>query len=188
MAVSSFTLSQSTIVGGQIAGGTLTLSAPAPVGGEFIFINSADSATGTPLAQVYFAAGSTSETFSFPTDTVSQSNVLSLFAGGQSVSLTLLPYSADSPQSTGPGRVAQGAVGIARPQSVWPIDTGNLSYGSIRSSMSQGVLQQSGGSGSEGPVTPNPNASTTGLSGTATALQRLNILNAGTSPSPAPPE
>ncbi|MDR3692404.1 MAG: PQQ-binding-like beta-propeller repeat protein [Fimbriimonas sp.] len=90
----TFTCSPSSIVGGDFPTGTITLVAPAPVGGAMVFLSSSD-ASGMPPGTVTIPAGSSTATFPIPNLGVDSNTSMTLSANlgatTKTCSLTLLP-------------------------------------------------------------------------------------------------
>ena len=90
-ALSSLTLSPSSVTGGGTSQGTVTLSAPAPAGGAVVTLSSGNTAVATVPASVTVAGGATSATFTVTTRTVSTTTAVSISAahGGVTKTATL---------------------------------------------------------------------------------------------------
>jgi len=88
-ALSSITLSASTVVGGSLVTGTATLTAAAPAGGAVVSLSSADPVTVPPSVTV--PGGSTTATFSAVTRVVGGTIIATISGsyGGASASATL---------------------------------------------------------------------------------------------------
>lgn len=114
-ALSTISLSPSTVVGGNSATGTARLSAAAPPGGTVVALSDNSAATSVP-ASVTVAAGTTSRTFTVTTSAVSVQTpvVVSGSAGGvtRSATLTLNPPTPAAPTLQSPGN---GVTGVAQP-------------------------------------------------------------------------
>jgi hypothetical protein len=85
-ALSSLTLSGTSVVGGTVVTGAATLTAPAPVGGVVVTLTSDNTVATTMPPSVTVTGGSTTASFAVITHPVpsSQSSVIVATAGGQS--------------------------------------------------------------------------------------------------------
>lgn len=70
VSLANMTLASSSVAGGSLMTGTVTLSAAAPAGGTTVGLSSSDSSVGSVPASVTVAAGSTTATFSVTTRAV----------------------------------------------------------------------------------------------------------------------
>ncbi len=114
IAIISLAISQSPVVGGNQAQGTITLNGPAPAGGFDISLTSSDSAATVPLS-VAVAGGSTTDTFTINTVGVS-SQTTSTISGSDGTNtatgnLTIYPANLTS-LSISPTSVAGGSTAI----------------------------------------------------------------------------
>ena len=163
VALSSLTVSPTTVAGGQSANGTVTLTGPAPSGGLTVNLSSS-SASATAPASVFVAVGTTSAPFTIATTAVSASTSATFTAayGGvtKQASLTITP-----PALTGVSLVPSSVVGGAS-------STGTLT---LSSAAPQGGLSVSLSSGTPatvpGSVTVAAGASSAGFTVTTTAVQ-----------------
>ncbi len=87
-ALNSISISPATIVGGQSATGTVTLTSAAGSGGAVVALSSSNSAMAQVPASVTVPAGATSATFSMTTATVTSSTSVTLTASYASLSMT----------------------------------------------------------------------------------------------------
>jgi hypothetical protein len=112
VALSSLTLSQTTVVGGNSVTGTVTLSAAAPSAGFVVSLSSSNATLARVPASVTVAAGATSASFTVTTAAVNdtQSATITATGGGVSraVTLTVVPQSVDQRGSVS---LALGCVG-----------------------------------------------------------------------------
>ena len=69
-ALSSLTIAPPTVSGGQVATGTVSLSAPAPAGGAVVSLSTSNPGTATVPASVVVAGGSTTAGFTIATQSV----------------------------------------------------------------------------------------------------------------------
>ncbi len=99
LALSTLSLSPTTVVGGNPAQGTVTLTGAAPSGGAVVAITSSNSAVASTPQNVTVAAGATSASFSVSTAAVSASTPVTITAsfGGVTRSATLTVTSANTP-------------------------------------------------------------------------------------------
>ncbi len=90
-ALSAIALSPTSVVGGNTAQGTATLTNAAPAGGALVALSSSNPSTATVPANVSVAAGATSRTFSVSTLSVTASTLATITAafGGATRSATL---------------------------------------------------------------------------------------------------
>lgn len=79
-ALSSLTLSPTSVVGGATSTGTVMLTAPAPSGGATVNLASSNTAAATVPASVLIGAGTTSKTFSVTTKSVKKNTNVSVTA------------------------------------------------------------------------------------------------------------
>ena len=86
--LSSVSVSPSTVVGGNSATGTATLSAAAPTGGALVSLSSSNTAVATVPANVTIAAGATSATFTTATSGVAGSTSVTISATHGTVTRT----------------------------------------------------------------------------------------------------
>ena len=115
-------LSPSTVVGGNTAQGTATLTSAAPSGGAVVTLSSSNTGIATVPASATVATGATSATFTVSTATVSasaQATITGAYGGStRSATLTVTPPSAPaalsavsvSPTTVTGGASAQGTV------------------------------------------------------------------------------
>ncbi len=89
--LSSLTLNPTTVVGGSISTGTVTLSGPAPSGGAIVSLTSSNTAVARVPASVTVAAGQSTAAFSVTTYAVTTATSVTLTASysGNKVSATL---------------------------------------------------------------------------------------------------
>jgi len=87
-ALSSLSLSPSSVVGGSSSTGTASLNAPAPPGGSMVSLTSSNTAIATVPATVMVAAGATSATFSAATKAVASSTTINISAAYSGVTET----------------------------------------------------------------------------------------------------
>lgn len=110
-AVSSVSLSPTSVFGGQSSTGTITLNGPAGSQGATVTLSGGDSSVSYP-STVTVAAGATSATFSITTSivAVNTSEVLSagLNSGSKSATLTVKPAGIVSSMSFSPSSIAAG--------------------------------------------------------------------------------
>ena len=94
-ALSTISLSPSSVVGGNTSVGTATLTSPAPSGGIVVTLSSSNTSVATVPASVTVSSGATSATFTVATSPVSQSTsvVITGTAGGvtRTATLTVTP-------------------------------------------------------------------------------------------------
>lgn len=99
VAVSSLTLSQTTVVGGNPVTGTVTLSAAAPADGLVVSLTSSNAAVASVPPSVTVPAGATSANFTVTTTAVNdtQSATITATGGGasRSVTLSVVPQSVE---------------------------------------------------------------------------------------------
>jgi hypothetical protein len=102
--LSTLTLSPTSVVGGNSAQGTVTLTAVAPSGGAVVSLSSSNTTVATVPASVTVAAGSTSATFTVTTRSVTTSTPVTISAayGGvtRTATLTVTPQAPPPPPST----------------------------------------------------------------------------------------
>jgi hypothetical protein len=79
-AIATLTLNRTTVVGGNPAVGTVTLSGPAPSGGATVMLSSSNPALASVPASIVVAAGATSNTFSVITSAPKKSASATLTA------------------------------------------------------------------------------------------------------------
>jgi hypothetical protein len=80
-APSTVTLTQTGVIGGKTVGGSVTLNAPAPVGGLTVSLSSSNPSVATPPVSVQVAAGATtSPNFKIATNPVSSQTVVTISA------------------------------------------------------------------------------------------------------------
>jgi hypothetical protein len=93
--LSAVTLSPATVVGGNAAQGTATLTSAAPSGGAVVTLSSSNTSAATVPASVTVPAGATSATFAISTSTVAASTLVPVTAnaGGvaRTATLTVIP-------------------------------------------------------------------------------------------------
>ncbi|HEY3161196.1 MAG TPA: hypothetical protein VGJ78_19660 [Vicinamibacterales bacterium] len=92
--LSTLSLSPTTVTGGTSSQGTVTLSGPAPSGGSVVTLSSSNTAVATVPASVTVAAGSTSQTFTVTTATVSaatSATITGTLGVSRSATLTVNP-------------------------------------------------------------------------------------------------
>jgi hypothetical protein len=100
-ALSALTLSPTSVVGGNSAQGTVTLTSAAPSGGAIVTLSSSNTAVATVPASVTIAGGATSATFTIPTQTVTASSSVTISAAYGGVSKTAtLTVTAQPPPTT----------------------------------------------------------------------------------------
>lgn len=114
-ALSTLTLSQTTVVGGTPVTGTVTLTAAAPSGGFVVSLSSNNTNAATVPPSVTVAAGETRASFTVTTNTVtnSQSSTIVATAGGVTRSSTLT-VTTESDATTGSVSLARGGTGSGR--------------------------------------------------------------------------
>ncbi len=118
LAVSSVTLSPTSVIPGTSSTGTVTLNEAAPTGGAVVTLTSGNTAAATVPANVTVPAGSTSATFTVTTLSVTTSTAVSITAAysgsSQSATLTVAPLLVSSvtlsPKSVIPGTSSTGTV------------------------------------------------------------------------------
>ena len=101
--LSTLSLSPATVTGGTSSQGTLTLSGPAPSGGSVVTLSSSNTAVATAPASVTVAAGSTSQTFTVTTATVSaatSATITGTLGVSRSATLTVNPAATTPPAPT----------------------------------------------------------------------------------------
>lgn len=130
-ALSSISVSATTISAGQTGVGTVNLTAPAPVGGATVSLASANPAVAVPATVTVPALG-TSADFSLTTSQVSSStvgNIVGSYAGA-SKSVTVTVNSPPSPAlaalSISPAKVAAGSVAVATVNLTAPAPAGGV--------------------------------------------------------------
>jgi hypothetical protein len=110
--VSSLTLSQTNVIGGNSVTGTVTLTAAAPSGGLVVSLSSSNPGVAGVPASVTVPAGATSATFTVTTTAVydTRSATITATGGGasRSATLTVVPQSVDQRGSIS---LARGCVG-----------------------------------------------------------------------------
>jgi hypothetical protein len=115
VALSSLTLSQTNVVGGNSVTGTVTLTAAAPAGGFVVSLSSSNPTIASVPASITVAAGATSANFTASTTAVNdtQSATITATGGGvsRSVTLTVVPQSADQRGSISLSRGCVGPCG-----------------------------------------------------------------------------
>ena len=118
VALSSLTLSQTSVVGGRSVTGTVTLTSAAPAGGFAVSLSSSNPSLASVPASVTVAAGSTSASFTIATAAVNgtQSATITATGGGvsRSVTLTVVPESVDQRGSISLARGCVGPCGSGR--------------------------------------------------------------------------
>lgn len=87
-ALSSLSLSNSSVRGGNSVTGTVRLTAPAPAGGAVVNLASSDTTVATVPATVMVAEGATSKTFTVSTRTVSSDRTVTISASYAGVTKT----------------------------------------------------------------------------------------------------
>ena len=95
-ALSSVSLSPSSVTGGISSTGTVTLNSAAPAGGAVVTLTSSNTAVATVPASVTVAAGATTATFTVITTTVSSTTPVTIsgnYNGTENASLTVNPAS-----------------------------------------------------------------------------------------------
>ncbi|HEX8161134.1 MAG TPA: VCBS repeat-containing protein [Pyrinomonadaceae bacterium] len=101
--LSALALSPASVVGGNSAQGTVTLTGAAPAGGTSVTLSSSNASAATVPAGVTVAAGATSASFTVTTTSVTASTTVTIKAlsGGVSrtATLTLTPQSSPPPPS-----------------------------------------------------------------------------------------
>jgi hypothetical protein len=114
--LSSLAVSPASVVGGQSATGTVTLSGPAPAGGAAVSLVSANPASVPPTVTVPAAASSTNFTVNTsPVGSTTAGNITATYAGvSKSVSLTAMAASpaALSALTLNPKTVVGGAISV----------------------------------------------------------------------------
>ncbi len=126
VALSSISVNPATIIGGQTATGTVTLTSPAGVGGVAISLSSSNAAASVPITATV-AQGATSATFSVPTQSVTTAISVTLGASyngtAKTVTLAVNPPAAGlsgitvNPNSIAAGLSATGTVTLTAPAS-----------------------------------------------------------------------
>jgi N-acetylneuraminic acid mutarotase len=87
-ALSSFTLNPTSVRGGSVSTGTVTLSAPAPSGGAMILLVSSNTSIATVPASIIVPAGATTATFSITTSLVTRPTSVVISAADNNTSLS----------------------------------------------------------------------------------------------------
>lgn len=104
--LSAVSVSPTSVVGGNTAQGTVTLTSGAPTGGALVSLSSANSSVAAVPASVTVAAGTSSVTFNVTTSVVSvnTSVIITASYGGVSrtTTLSVTPASSTPPPSTNP--------------------------------------------------------------------------------------
>jgi hypothetical protein len=123
--LSSLTLSPTSVVGGNISTGTVTLTAPAPNGGAAVSLSSNNSSVASVQASVTVAGGNTKATFTVNTSPVSISNSVTItasYAGTtRTANLTVTVMTVQlssltlSPTSVVGGNISTGTVTLTAP-------------------------------------------------------------------------
>jgi hypothetical protein len=112
VALSSLTLSQTNVIGGNSVTGTVTLNAAAPSGGFAVTLSSSNPGLASVPPSVTVAAGATSANFTVTTTAVNDTRSATITATGGGVSrsatLTVVPQ---SPDQRGSISLARGCVG-----------------------------------------------------------------------------
>jgi hypothetical protein len=112
VALSSLTLSQTNVIGGNSVTGTVTLSAAAPSGGFAVTLSSSNPTIASVPPSVTVTAGATSASFTVSTTAVNDTRSATITATGggvsRSVTLTVVPQ---SPEQRGSISLARGCVG-----------------------------------------------------------------------------
>lgn len=110
MVPSSLVVLPNPALGGDLATGTVTVSAPAPAGGQVVSLSSGNAAATVP-ASVLVAAGSTSATFVISTTAVAATTVASITASANgasaSASLTITAPVVTPPATTSTGKIEE---------------------------------------------------------------------------------
>jgi hypothetical protein len=118
VALSSLTLSQTTVVGGNSVTGTVTLTAAAPSGGFVVSLSSSNPTLASVPASVSVAARATSANFTVSTTAVNDTQSATITASGggvsRSVTLTVVPQSVDERGSISLSRGCVGPCGSGR--------------------------------------------------------------------------
>ena len=86
--VTGLAFSPSSVIGGNLSTGTVTLSSPAPTGGFIVSLTSGNTAAGTVPATVTVVGGATTATFSFTSIPVQTATPVTVTATANSVSVT----------------------------------------------------------------------------------------------------
>ena len=146
-ALSAVSANPSSVVGGQPATGTVTLTAAAPTGGAAVTLSSANSAASVP-SPVTVAAGATSANFSVTTTSVTSTTIGNISASyngvTKSTTLTVNPVSLPAPAalatlSLNPTSVRGGNSSVGRVTLTAPAPTGgfnvNLSSNNSKASV-----------------------------------------------------
>jgi len=114
--LSSFSIAPTTVLGGIVSQGTVTLTGAAPSGGLAVTLNSNHSSTASVPTSVLIPAGSTSASFTINTYPVASSTLVTISAGGGAATamLTVTPPVLNSlsisPNSEYGGIVSRGTV------------------------------------------------------------------------------
>lgn len=122
----SLVLSPTSLIGGAMSLGTVTLSAPAPVGGLSVALTSSTSAASVPVS-VLVPAGQSSASFTVPTTPVAATTVANLSAtlNGTTVGANLMINPAPAPPPPTGLQIAQFTV---RPST---LESGELADGKV---------------------------------------------------------
>ena len=119
VALQSFTLSPTTVTGGNTATGTLTLNGPAPSGGASVRLSSNNTAVATTAASATVAAGATKATFTVNSSAVAVSSTATItatYGTTFSAPLTVIPPQVSSltlnPTSITGGKTSTGTINL----------------------------------------------------------------------------
>ncbi len=125
--LSGFTISPTSVTGGNTATGTITLSAPAPTGGFVVNISSSNPSVASAPSSVTVAQGQTTATFTINTASVSTQTTVTFTASANGISrqanLTVNPAQTSvtlqsltiSPTAVWGGSTATGTVTLSGP-------------------------------------------------------------------------
>jgi len=167
--VSAFSVNPSSVVGGANVIGTVTLSQPAPAGGDIVTLQSGNPNVAVPFF-VVVPSGATQATFAISTFAVASSQTATLTAtsGGASASasLSLVGFSISS-LTLSPATVRGGTMSTATVILSYPAPTGGIVL-DLSSSSSNAVVSKSITVGS-GATQATFSVNTVGVDGQSTA-------------------
>ncbi|HTC36045.1 MAG TPA: hypothetical protein VK724_21885 [Bryobacteraceae bacterium] len=185
--ISGFSISPSTVSGGQSATGTVTLAQAAPSGGASVNLASSSSAAKVP-ASVTIPAGQTTATVPVSTSTVSSSTtavITATSANSQAATLTVNPPAgaqpalisgfAISPNTVSGGQGATGTVTLAQPAATGGASV-NLASSSSAATVPASVTIPAGQTTATVPVSTSTVSSSTTAIITATSANSMPAI------------
>jgi peptidoglycan/xylan/chitin deacetylase (PgdA/CDA1 family) len=186
--LSSVTVNPSSVVGGTVSTGTVTLTGPAPTGGAVVSLSSSNlSAAGVP-GNVTVSSGSTNATFTITTTPVATSTAVNISAyyGGATRSATLtvnrpaLSSLSLSPSTVTGGNPSTGTITLSGPAPAGGIVVSLSSSNGAAASVPATVTVSGGNASANFPISTNPVTSSTSVTisavfGGATSSRTLTV-------------